>query len=374
MENEKNRGPLVLKENAYPTEGDIISRQNGQGGLGSSIYTIMKGVNINAGIPTLPPNIENPGYLFFTKPRFNLTPQNCDHVRKLSYLKDRSANSFSNAIRCMLMPPGTWLVNGVDVDNSRSNLVDDNSPWITLLTGSCLTVSGWPVIAPETHTSEPGIRKQVQSWMDAPPWHYGDFNLTATFVNMAGDPISRLFDTWVEYMGNLALGTIIPTFKNMVNRRIDYNTRIYRLVMDRSRKYIEGMAMVGAAYPLNSPLAEKFNYNIETAITPDVNQVTVEFKAIGAYYNDPIVISQFNRTTTRFLPELAISANRYSPGENNLSNTNYPFTKLPDSMKSLFVEAYPWIEEDKNAGGRYELEWYVKTTDYNEMFNLIKGN
>ena len=92
----------------------------------------------------------------------------------------------------------------------------------------------------------------------------------------------------------------MPYPEMIANRIIDYETRIYRLVLDVSKRWVQKIACCGAAFPTANPIGSAFNFSSDTPLVSDTNEISVPFKAIGYCYNDPIIVRDFNTTVYRF--------------------------------------------------------------------------
>jgi hypothetical protein len=199
----------------------------------------------------------------------------------------------------------------------------------------------------DTYTSQEGIAKESWSMIEDIPRYYGTFDLSATFRNIEGDPINSLFHAWTHYAAAVSQGELVPYPDMIVENEIDYMTRIYRLVLDPTRKFVQKIAACGAAFPTSVPLGAAFNYNSDSPLSSDNAQITIPFRAMGAEYNDSITIVEFNSVVTIFNPGMADS-----------SRTRL-FVKLNDIERGLFnYEGYPWISEI------YELEWWIPRARY----------
>lgn len=350
---------------------DLTFRKTGLGGIGSSTYTILNGLNNKTNVPPLPVNTDNQGLTFFTKPCLNLSYNNVIGIRRLAFLANNDPLSMANAIRCMLNPIGFDKISvqriGRSVsqeiygDNNRSKIMDDKNPFIPLLSNTLLSLSGWPDFAPETYTSPEGINKEQVSWIDARPDILNSFDLTANFANIEGDPITTLFSTWVEYATRVAEGSMIPFPINIVENRIDYQTRIYRLILDKTRTYVQRISACGAAFPIAVPLGANLNYTSEQPLTSENNQISIPFRALGALYDDPILIKEFNKTV--WLVNKSMHDNNR---ETDLIKLNTNKNRIEDEKAIFNYKSYPRINPDTN-----ELEWWVDKVFYNRMYKIL---
>lgn len=308
------------------------------------------------------------GFVFFTKPFCNLLEDNLlgREARRLLWLADRNPDSMAAAIKCSLMPdPNMFNVvsraqgvgrSGGRIAHTRSSIVDDFNPFIPMLTSSITNLTGWPDRVTEYFQSEEGIAKEVHAYVDNRPDQFGTFDLTASFAASDGDFINGWCQSLWEYQSHVAQGTLLPFPAFITERELDYNVRIYRVILDPTGMYVRKMACVGAAILGADTSGADFNYTSESLTTQDNNEISVPFKCMGAWYNDPACVRAFNNTT--FM---------YNPGLKDPQQRNANFTKLtPDEVKNHTV-GYPVIADDM------ELQWWVPNAVYELLFNFDLG-
>ena len=279
---------------------DVSSRSPGFGGAGTATFSLLHGLNALGGIPAIPANADNQGFTFFTKPCLNLSYNNVIGTRKLAFLTDQNRESMGMAIKCMLSPLGFDEIG----DKGRSVIIDDKCAFLPV-SNLLMSLSAPPDIVADVFTSNEGYNKEQVSWVDSKPNYYGAYDLTATFANMEGDPITTIFSTWLEYSMRVLEGSMLPFPINIVENRVDYQTRIYRLVMDRSKTFVQRIYACGAAFPTSVPTGAVLGYTHGVHITPEADQIQINFRCMGAMYDDPILITEFN--FIRFSPAYTVS-------------------------------------------------------------------
>jgi hypothetical protein len=148
---------------------------------------------------------------------------------------------------------------------------------------------------------------------------------------------------------------MMPYPDAIVENEIDYQTRIYRLVLDPKMKFVQKIGACGAAFPMASPLGASFNFASDTPYMRDNDQLSIPFKAIGASYLDPILISEFNQVVQEFNPDM----------KDSRRSRNYK--KLIGNDGRYFnFRGYPRINPTT-----YELEWWVDGPEYTEFRKLL---
>lgn len=253
------------------------------------------------------------------------------------------------------------------LDNIRSNksyvecpLVDNKMAFIPILTNTIKEMSGWPDYTIGTYTSKEGLMREQWSIVDSFMDIYSSFDIDCTFRNIKDEPLIIMFETWLRYMANVFEGMMSPYMDMIVENEIDYNTRIYRLVLDESKTFVKKIAACGAAFPVNVPNSRFFDFNDSAKYNDSAKDINIRFKAIGAMYNDDILVHEFNQTTAIFNPDLR----QFVRNGSDLP-TNY--AEIPYNLIHLFnYRGYPLI--DKNT---LQLKWYINTDSdvYTELYN-----
>ncbi|EKD22687.1 MAG: Virion structural protein [uncultured bacterium] len=343
--------------------GSIVSA------IGNSIY----GINHRQTPGAIQINKDYFGLTFFTRPELNLTTANIQAIRQLGPLLTNERNSLQRIIRCLL---DRRLSRNPD-ESLTSDLVDEQMAFIPMLTNHLLSISGWPDLTVESFTSQQGVYKESFSMIDSVALDYSTYNITANFRNIPGDPITLLFFIWEHYASNVFQGTMVPYPDKIIQNEIDYNTRIYRLVLDSSKTYVKKIAACGAAYPEATPIGAAFNYEHDRPINSSNDQISIPFKCMGAIYLDDILIYEFNKTSELFNDTLAPDADLIGgriarlyrdgnvPTQQELLavSTGKHYTKVSaDALPIFNNRGYPFINPDS-----YELEWYVPNDMYYNM-------
>jgi hypothetical protein len=341
---------------------DATSLAQGFGKTSAATANVFKGINHRGTGNVVPANVDNQGLTFFTKPNLNLSYDNVRSVRRLSFLANAGERSLGAVIRCLLSPrvdsfiDGRWSLSrsgGDDVKDIRTPLVDDRYAFITPLSNLLISMSGWPDTNMDSFITNEGMRKEVTGWIESPPDNFSSFNLTTNFQNIDGDPITAMFAVWLEYAARVKDGTLNPYPQMILENEIDYNTRIYRIILDPTRTFVRKIADCGAAYPTVNPIGAAFNYNSESFFTEDTSQLSIDFQCFGVRYNDPITIYNFNRTVQTFNSSMKDSRRKDA------------MQKLTPQEKRLFnYRGYPRISEN------YELEWYVPKAEYQQVISM----
>lgn len=340
---------ISIRDKIYQT-----SEESALGNIGNSIGRAFHGINHRGQPGLIPINKDYHGLTFFTRPELNFSDKNLKGDRILTRLLSNHPNSMERIIRCYLdsrLQAGSFGEHPI-----QAPLVDNNQAFISILTNTLLSISGWPDYTNNTFNSEPGMYGEEFGHIDGPPDIYKSYDVTASFRNIVGDPVTKMFYYWSRYAKLVHEGiSLVPYPENIIERRIDYNTRIYRVVLDESKRFVTEIAAPGASFVLSSPTGAKFNYESDKPINDSNDQISIPFRCYGWISHDDILIDQFNRLVTRFNPGMRDDS-RVVAGKNG-------YKRVPMETLHLFNNyGYPRINPITR-----ELEWWVSSAVFDHF-------
>lgn len=362
----ESRDPIVNKGGIAGSEELVrsVSQTSGYGQLKSAATAVFFGHNHRGAGNPIPINTDQYGMTFFTRPRLNLSYDNITRDRTLAPMMTMRKASIPRAIRAYLDPVGALVgqtyrggVKGAAGSMPYpSPLVDPYNAFIPILENNLISLSGWPDPYVDTYTTRSGVYQEEWSMIDGFAKFYKKFDLSANFRNIVGDPISYLFHVWTQYAALVHEGVLDPRPESILENEIDYNTRVYRLVLDPQRRYVQKIAACGAAFPVSNSLGAHFNFDESKTYNGDIDQISVSFQCMGAIYMDPILIKEFNDTVSLFNPSMR---------DNRRSSV---YVKLEPRWKPLFnYLGYPRIDPLT-----MELEWWVTREDFDTIMQDVQ--
>lgn len=332
----------IAKDGGFDTfEGILsnLSREQGFGNQRAIFSDLFLGFNRRQQGNMTPANSDRQGLTFFTRPDLNLSYDNVAGVRKLTQFLSLKDDTYQRAIRVMLYPEGHMSGGNV----VAPGIFDERQAFITLLSNTLTTMSGWPDMTLNVYNTPEGMAKETWIMNDSREEIYSRLDLSCTFRNVLGDPVTALFFLWLVYIGAVYTDRMVPLKKNLIEGRIDYQTRVYRFVMDHQNRYIQKAAMTGASMPYGLNIGSAFNLDRESVFNENLNDININLASVGAIYNDPIIFQQFNRTVATFNRQMATSRN------------GRELIKIPpDQMLMMNYRGYPWVNMKTS-----EMEWWA---------------
>lgn len=333
-------------------------------GPNSNIADTIFGIN-HTQIPiALPKNRDRYGLTFFTRPQLNMSKQNLRNVRLFSPLLTNEPFSYPRAIRSLLDPrmqigsPGVTGPNGVvgNIDAEFCPTVDNQQAFFSVLTNNIKSISGWKDIEVPHFAAKAGAYREEYAMVDGISVDYTSYQLTATFRNMRGNLITQLFFYWAHYMTHVFEGMLMPYADYIVENMRDYDTRIYRLVLDVTRQKVQGIAATGVGFPTAVPKGQQYDFAIDQPYNDANADIAIPFLNMGAQYDDDILIYEFNETVCIFNPSMRDGARTQL------------MVQIPESLKFVFSHrGYARINPNT-----YSLEWWIFNDDYAAKMNSLE--
>lgn len=266
--------------------------------LSKALGLNMRGINFNQTGSVLPRAKDSYGFTFFTRPQLNLTTMNLSNYRGFYNLLTSNPISYQRYTRLML-DPRLSVVNKMECP-----FVDPYNPFIPILTNNIVSVSGWPDLTVPTYTSEAGLYGEEHTFVDGVTNHYESFDVDVTFKNTRGNPLLYFFYTWIKYESLVFEGVLNPYLDMITENEIDYNTRIYRIVLDPTKRYVTYMGSTGASFPVNVPTGSLFDYNIDTPLNTKNSEINIRFRSMGFIAFEDYLKLAFNQTVAIFNPDM----------------------------------------------------------------------
>jgi len=347
---------------------EFIAMTQPIGSIDQATSNTLYGLNHTGVKSVVPENRDSKGYVFFTRPQLNFSTSNLANVRRFYSLLSTDKDSVHRYVRCMLDP--RVGLDSITTTKGKirqsisvnSNLVDDKLAYIPVLTNTLLDMSGWPDMTVSTFASKQGVRKEQYVQIDSSVDIYESFDLDCTFRNIRDEPIVLMMQSWLLYAACVFEGIMNPYHDMLAENEIDYNTRIYRLIMDETGTYVKRIAATGASFPINVPTGKLFDFTSGPKYMDNNKELNIRFKCVGAIYDD-ILIKEFNDATCIFNQDL--KKIRYNGNVASIAG----YEKIPRELRDqLNHRGYPLINRRT-----FELEWWIEikhSKDWNRTISL----
>ena len=265
-----------------------------QRAIGNNLY----GINFRQTPTAVPRSKDQYGFTFFTRPQLNLSTLNITNYRGFYSLLTQNKISYQRFTRTILDP--RLGASGENSEGMKSPFVNRYNPFISILSNNIVSLSGWPDLTVPIYTSPSGLYGEEFSMVDGVTNHFEAYDLDVTFRNSLGNPLIYMFYIWIKYQTLVFEGILNPYFDMIAENEIDYNTRIYRLVMDKSKRYVTQIACTGASFPINVPTGNLFDYNSDTPYNTKNGEINIRFRCMGFLAFEDIIKMYFNQAVAIF--------------------------------------------------------------------------
>ena len=336
----------------YNSLNEFLENTTSLGSMDRAQTNTLYGINKNANSSIEYGPFDDPGYVFMTRPQLNLRANNIKNIRKFYPLLSKNPNSIESYIRAILDPR---LFYNTDGDSLDCPMVDDDMAFMSVISNTVESVSGWPDIVYESFISPEGMRKQQQATMDSMGEINSVYDLNLTFKNTYSETVLNMISTWSLYISTNYEGLTSPYADFIADRTRDFDSRMYRVVLDENRRKVRKIACNAAMYPKVDAQGMFFDFSRKLPYNEQTKEFTVPFVSMGAFYNDPIIIREFNKSVAIFNPEMRKIV---------YGGKSTELIKLSVAEYDKFNHrGYPHINELT-----LDFEWYVKKSTY-DIYN-----
>lgn len=307
--------------------------------LGNALY----GFNHTNVKPVIEKDVDVVEKVFFVRPQLNMSASNLRNDREMTNLITMAADTIQSYIRYTLDP--RLIFSKSNNENKKTpSFMDNQNPFIPLLSNTLRTMSGFPDRTLPTFTSKSGVRGEQYTAPDGIFDFHGIVEIDCVFDKLKGDPVERLISTWTRIMGLQVEGILVPYMQEDIMRTRNFDTRIYRINLDGTGTFVTSISATGVAFPIVDNIGKQFDYERDRPRDRG-NTTNFRFRAIDVIYNDPILIKEFNDTSAQFNRNI----------KDMLNGREHNLFKLPRSIKNNYNNVgYPIINDET-----MELEWYI---------------
>lgn len=316
----------------------------GAGGFENSVQIGLSRLD-RFGTLLIPPNMEQTGLVFMTRPRLNLSDSNLRQNNLLMTLDtadiDTGAHntlSISFMIRCLL---DTYFTERNFVYAMRSPIVDPFNPFMTPMCNCLTEISGFPDFTVEAETTEGGFHSEDFTFAKGSDMLNHGGELSLTFKDTQGGIIMSLLYLWELYVALQCKGQVIAYEDDIYEQRLNYTVSIYRFLLDPSKRYITKWAKATGCFPKNVPIGACFNMSKSDVTVQASQSFTVQFAYNKVEYMDFAILKDFNRLMARYVGGIDGGGMYRVPIDTTYNCVGYPFVVSGNRGLELEYRAFP---------------------------------
>lgn len=292
---------------------DSIFAGSAIGSLDKALSNNIRGFNALQTANAVTKNLDHQGYLFVTRPQLNMQKDNLRNFAPLYGLLNDDPNSAGLAVRSLLDPrigAGYRYSVGKGIEDKfvaplLCNLVDNQNAFIPFVTNNVINSTGWGDKTLGLTSTDPGLYKQTYTFVDGISRNYGEWDLTINLQNVAGDLSVALFSALLDYSSAVKEELMTPYFDYLINNRVDYNLRAYRIIVDKNKEYVTKIMAPAAMTCTSVPFGMFGDFDRNTPFSEQTKELSFRFRCIAQLNNDPRLIGSFNGTVRAFNPAMA---------------------------------------------------------------------
>lgn len=321
----------------------------------------------------IPVNREFGALTFFTRPDFNLCYDNLTASRRFSNMAMQPKSSLDYSILAALDPDfelgfddSPILGNGRRKNRLgepfNSDIPFDNlQAFIPLLSTQLMSLSGLPDENIDFWFSEEGLMREQWGMADSTHLVNNNYGVSSTFTNPYGNMIMKTMSVWLEYMSGIKSGIFKPKIRNSMQRRIDYQSRIYGIKYDALGNLIRFWTAC-IVMPTNNNAGTMAQVDNSRPFTTEDSNVSIQWQAIGCRYDDPTYMDAFNKVVGMFNPDMLPHPSSFERGEFIPYGRERLVRLIPEFLPLFNYYGFPHIDSI-----RRKVTWWVYQSDYQRI-------
>lgn len=322
----------------------------------SPLMNSLRGLRILGKGPAMMPMADNTiGLSLVTRPQLNLTDDNISRSEKLASLMGASQYSMGAYVRGML--DERWAA------AFQPLYLNNKIPFITCLTEYLKTSTGFSDLELRIDISDPGLREQVYQRVASKLEENGSFSMTQTYYNPKPSVIQSLFQVWEDYISEVVSGDrqCGPRDIYLMGNRVDYDCRIYHLIMNKDSQFLEHIFATVQSIPVTYPAGSIANIdNTATSLRGEgQDDFSVRFSSVGMRMDEFGLIQAFNEHSFAYNPGL-------KPESRNRLYRELDSTEYVEYNYGAYPLLLPRINDVAGKGGLatgrtgIKLTWWIE--------------
>lgn len=319
-------------------------RENGGPGYGSALVNMLRGIRmIGPGSQQVPIPDDTIGLPFVSRPLLNLSDDNVGRNIQLLPLYRPKPNSIQAYLKGLLDPK--WG----KANDGNIEYLDPYYPWIAPLTNLCKVSEGFPDISLKVGKSSPGFRNEVRQHVDGVLKYNSDFDMRQTYYNPKPNFLPYLFEAWLHYIDGVTIGDegMEPYPEALLQNYIDYDCRIYHMILNKNMRNIEGIYCNGSCFPSTFPSGafSTIDRTGDSLRGQGQDELSINFSSTVFRFGNIEVADMFNRTTVFHNPDM----------HENIRRSKFRRLEFDEYYANSYNFVYPWININEMT-----LEYWVR--------------
>ena len=192
---------------------------------------------------------------------------------------------------------GLTTLGSLDSDKNFNN--SSFTPFIPLLSNTCISSSGGQDISLETEETEGDLSGNKLQYAKGADSSFAPGEITLEFSDIYGSPVLHMMNMWVHYIHYLTKNYVKTWERYIMYRILDYTCSIYVFETDKDNSTILRWAKYTGCFPKSVPLGT-IQHNIDTQ--PEaLRQLSIPFAYNRYEAMKPATLMDFNFLMNKFI-------------------------------------------------------------------------
>lgn len=329
--------PFELPGVKYRDAVNVASRSAGFGDFDSQLQQTLIGFDRFQHGNFLPPSVQHVGYTFFSRPRLCLTSSSLRQDRIFAPLDTTDPNRLTFMMRCLLDSKFSTDVRNISKVN-QCPYFNVKNPFLSILGNNLLSMNGWPDPVLNFTTTPGGFFSEDHTQAVGYDRLSKTYNFSMVFKEIHQGIISDMFFYWHNYIGNVAVGTMLPYEDDSTERLLNYTVGIYRFILDPTRRHVVAYAKGTGSIPQAPSYGTRFNFNEGESILTNNTKLSMQFTINHVGYMDYAILMEFNSLVKRYCPEIEECPDLEDDPNNNFIGIPYINTSLDNGTQIVWKD------------------------------------
>ena len=204
---------------------------------------------------------------------------------------------------------------GLESDGDQEYRFNYTSPFIPLLSNTCIELTGAKDLNLETFDYEEDERAQKQTVATGMDEFFSGGTFNTNHEDIKYGPVSFMYLAWIFYIHYVSRGYITTTRTHVIERILDYTSSAYVFVIGEDGRTIQRFGRFTGCYPTSFPLSSQLEHRANPA-EDMLQKVSITWHYDSFEALDPLIFKDFNfLSESEWLFKLRYYYRAYSDGE-----------------------------------------------------------